>query len=211
MQIAITRPVRIGDSVCIEGNWGYVEDLRHTFEIVRTWDDRRLVLPLRYLVTEPYEDWTFNDTHIVKPIYLYADFGVDVDAVRERFEELLRASDEWDERQEPTLQVTSLGDDAVEIRALCSAKDTSIVNILLWIISGGIAGWLGRLIVTGSGLGQIGNIVVGIAGAFIGGFIADRVGIGAQSPGADRPTAVASFVWAVIGAVVLLVILNLRF
>lgn len=91
-----------------------------------------------------------------------------------------------------------------------TAKGVAL-NILLWIIFGGIAGWVGSLLVTGSGLGLIGNIVVGIVGAFIGGFIADRVGIGAQSRGADRPTSVASFVWAVVGAVVLLLVLNLIF
>lgn len=86
-----------------------------------------------------------------------------------------------------------------------------MINFLLWIIFGGIAGWVGSLIVGGSGLGLIGNIIVGIVGAFIGGFIADRVGIGNESPGADRPTSIASFIWAVVGAVVLLVILNLIF
>lgn len=85
------------------------------------------------------------------------------------------------------------------------------MNILLWIVFGGLAGWIGSLIVAGSGLGLLGNILVGIAGAFIGGFIADRVGIAEQSPGADRPTSIASFVWAVVGAVVLLVLLNLIF
>ena len=86
-----------------------------------------------------------------------------------------------------------------------------MINILLWIIFGGLAGWIGSLIVGGSGLGLIGNIIVGIVGAFIGGFIADRVGIGNQSRGADRPTSIASFIWAVVGAVALLLILNLIF
>jgi uncharacterized membrane protein YeaQ/YmgE (transglycosylase-associated protein family) len=82
-------------------------------------------------------------------------------------------------------------------------NDESMMNILLWIVFGGLAGWIGSLIIAGSGLGLLGNILVGIAGAFIGGFIADRVGVAQQSPGADRPTSIASFVWAVIGAVVL--------
>ena len=125
IQLAITQPVRIGDSVYIENNWGYIEDLGYTFAQVRTWDDRRLLIPLRYLVTEPYENWTLDDAHIIKPIYLYADYRVDVEKVREKFADLLKASDEWDERQEPTVQVTSVSDDAVEIRALCSARDPS--------------------------------------------------------------------------------------
>ena len=84
------------------------------------------------------------------------------------------------------------------------------MNILLWIVFGGLAGWIASLIV-GAGLGVFWSIVVGIIGAFIGGWIADRVGVGAESKGADRPTSIASFIWAVVGAVVLLFLLNLIF
>ncbi len=84
------------------------------------------------------------------------------------------------------------------------------MNILLWIVFGGLAGWIASLIV-GTGLGILWSIIVGIVGAFLGGWIADRVGVGAQEPGADRPTSIASFIWAVIGAAILLVIVNLIF
>lgn len=84
------------------------------------------------------------------------------------------------------------------------------MNIILWIIFGGIAGWVASLIVGSSGqFGIIGNIVVGIVGAFLGGWIGDKVGVGKGEAGADRPTNILGFVWAVIGAVVLLIILNL--
>lgn len=82
------------------------------------------------------------------------------------------------------------------------------MNILLWIIFGGIAGWLATVIVGNEeGIGLLGNIIIGIIGAFLGGWIADKMGAGG-SPGAERPTTVWSFVWAVIGAVLVLLILN---
>ena len=83
------------------------------------------------------------------------------------------------------------------------------MNILLWIIFGGAAGWIASLLVTGSGLGLVGNVLIGIAGAFVGGYLGDRLGVGAGKPGTDRPTSLAGFVWAVIGAALLLLILNL--
>ncbi len=84
-----------------------------------------------------------------------------------------------------------------------------MTNILLWIISGGLAGWLASLLMgDDAGLGIIGNVVVGIIGAFIGGFIFDKIGHG-QAPGAERPTAVMPFIAAVVGAVVLLFIIDL--
>ena len=86
------------------------------------------------------------------------------------------------------------------------------MNLVLWLIFGGIAGWVASLIVgNDAGLGIIGNIVVGIVGAFIGGWIADQVGVKAGQPGADRPTSLWGFVWAVAGAVVLLFAINFIF
>lgn len=86
------------------------------------------------------------------------------------------------------------------------------MNILLWIIFGGLAGWIATLI-TGAdvGFGILGNIVVGIIGAFLGGWIADKVNFKAETPGADRPTTVWSFLWAVVGAVILLFVIGLLF
>lgn len=84
-----------------------------------------------------------------------------------------------------------------------------MVNLILWIIFGGLAGWLASVFVgADGGMGIISNVIVGIVGAFLGGWIADKMGMGGND-GAERPTSIASFVWAVLGAVVLLLILNL--
>ncbi|GAB5517880.1 MAG: hypothetical protein RhofKO_01310 [Rhodothermales bacterium] len=125
IQIALAKPVRIGDSIYYKGNWGFVEDITYTYILIQIWDNRRLVIPLRYFLSHPIENWTIRDAHLVKPIYLYADYTLDVDRVREKFDALLRADEEWDEEHEPTVQVTSAGDETIEIRALCSAKDPS--------------------------------------------------------------------------------------
>ncbi len=85
------------------------------------------------------------------------------------------------------------------------------MNIILWIIFGGVAGWVASMI-TGNdpGMGILANIVVGIIGALIGGWVADRLGVGGEA-GPDRPTSIVSFLVAVLGAVVLLFLLNLFF
>ncbi|MFP4308745.1 MAG: mechanosensitive ion channel family protein [Desulfococcaceae bacterium] len=60
MQIAITQPVSIGDSVLFEDNWGYVEEIAYTYITIRTWDQRRLVVSLRYFLTHPVENWSMK-------------------------------------------------------------------------------------------------------------------------------------------------------
>ncbi|MGB3775512.1 MAG: mechanosensitive ion channel domain-containing protein, partial [Leeuwenhoekiella sp.] len=97
IQIAITRPARIGDVVIINDDWGYVEDIRFTYMVVRTWDLRRLVVPLKKIVTETFENWSMTSAHQVRPIVLYADYHIDVNKVRNKFKELVEQSDKWDE------------------------------------------------------------------------------------------------------------------
>jgi uncharacterized membrane protein YeaQ/YmgE (transglycosylase-associated protein family) len=76
--------------------------------------------------------------------------------------------------------------------------------LVFWIIIGGIAGWLASNVVRGAGLGIGGNVIVGIIGAIIGGFIFNLMG--ASGVGGFNLWSV--FV-AFIGAVVLLFIARL--
>ncbi len=57
------------------------------------------------------------------------------------------------------------------------ADVVSTVGILGWIIIGGIAGALAGRVVDGGGFGIIGDIVVGIVGALLGGFLAHLLGV----------------------------------
>jgi uncharacterized membrane protein YeaQ/YmgE (transglycosylase-associated protein family) len=83
------------------------------------------------------------------------------------------------------------------------------MNIFLWILFGGLAGWLASLIAgRGAEMGVLANIVVGIAGAFLGGWIADRLGFGGKL-GVERPTSFVNFSTAVLGAILFLFLLNL--
>ncbi len=77
------------------------------------------------------------------------------------------------------------------------------MNIIAWIVLGGVAGWLAGLLTKGSGQGLLTNILVGIVGAFVGGWLFGLLG-GRGVTGFD----VYSLLVAVVGAVVLLVILR---
>jgi uncharacterized membrane protein YeaQ/YmgE (transglycosylase-associated protein family) len=79
------------------------------------------------------------------------------------------------------------------------------VGILAWIVVGVIAGWLAKMVVPGQGPGGvIGDMVVGIVGAIIGGWIWNYFGhVGAT--GINLPSILVAFV----GAVVLLLIVRL--
>ena len=76
------------------------------------------------------------------------------------------------------------------------------MGIIGWIILGGLAGWIASMIAgTDRKQGLLGNIVVGIIGAFVGGFIFNLFG-GAGVTGFN----IWSFIVAVVGSVILLFI-----
>jgi len=81
----------------------------------------------------------------------------------------------------------------------------TIEAILILIVVGAVAGWLAGLLVRGFGLGLIGNIVVGIVGAFLASWLLPRVGVSFTVGNA----LVTSILYATIGAVILLLLVGL--
>lgn len=78
-----------------------------------------------------------------------------------------------------------------------------LVNILLWIILGAVAGWIASMIMgTNAGMGPVANIIVGIVGAIIGGFLVSLFGISVDT------FSIEGLLVAILGAVVLLFIIG---
>ena len=125
IQIALTRPARIGDTVIIDDDWGYVEDIRFTYMVVRTWDERRLIVPLKEIISKTFENWSMTNAHQIRPIILHVDYKIDVNAIRSKFEELLENEEKWDRDHPPVVQVVDMSEKTMQVRALCSAKDAS--------------------------------------------------------------------------------------
>lgn len=81
----------------------------------------------------------------------------------------------------------------------------SIESILIWLALGAITGWVAGKLYQGSGFGLATNIIIGIVGSFLGGWLAGRLGIsGAETGGFS----IASILTAVVGAVILLFVIG---
>jgi uncharacterized membrane protein YeaQ/YmgE (transglycosylase-associated protein family) len=76
------------------------------------------------------------------------------------------------------------------------------MGILVWIIVGGIAGFVASKVLTGKGMGLLWDIGVGIVGAFLGGWLAGLAGI----PVSTGTFTVSGIVAAFVGAVILLLV-----
>ncbi|MHC4528179.1 MAG: mechanosensitive ion channel family protein, partial [Planctomycetota bacterium] len=125
LQIAFTQPIRVDDVVIVENEWGRIEEITLTYVVVKIWDLRRLVLPITYFIEKPFQNWTRVTADILGTVFLYVDYTVPVDAVREQLQKVLNKSEYWDKKV-CVLQVTNASDRTVELRALVSAADASL-------------------------------------------------------------------------------------
>jgi uncharacterized membrane protein YeaQ/YmgE (transglycosylase-associated protein family) len=81
------------------------------------------------------------------------------------------------------------------------------MNLIIWLVIGGIVGWLASIIMKRDGQqGIVLNVIVGIVGALLAGYlISPLVGVGSINSGLS----IGSFLVSLLGAVVLLAIVNL--
>jgi small-conductance mechanosensitive channel len=124
IQIAITQPIRINDTVTLENELGTVEEISLTYVVVRIWDLRRLIVPINYFLEKPFQNLTRTSTNLLCPILFFADYSLPIDTIRKKFMEILKASKFWDQ-QVATLQVTDVQENMIKVRALASAKDSA--------------------------------------------------------------------------------------
>jgi len=82
-----------------------------------------------------------------------------------------------------------------------------LMNILGWIVIGLLAGFVAGQVMKGSGYGIVGDVIVGLVGAVVGGFLASLLGLGGLN--SNDPISWGSFFIAVIGAIVLIAVLRL--
>ena len=124
LQLAITQPIRIDDVVIVENEWGRIEDITLTYVVVKIWDLRRLIVPMTYFLEKPFQNWTHISADLLGTVFLYVDYTIPVEAVREELKRIAESSPLWD-KQVCTLQVTNTSERTIELRALVSAADAS--------------------------------------------------------------------------------------
>jgi small-conductance mechanosensitive channel len=124
LQLAITQPIRVEDAVVINGEWGWVEEFTSTYVVIRLWDWRRQIVPLSYFFENVFTNWTRSSSSIIGSVFLYLDWTIPVERVRQKATEVVKASKLWD-GQVVNLQVSDAKEETIELRILASASDSS--------------------------------------------------------------------------------------
>ncbi len=121
IQIALTQPFLLDDLVLVEGEYGQIEEITLTYVTVRTWDLRRLVLPITYFVEKPFQNWSRVSTDLLGTVFLHLDYQVPLGELRRELKRLLESNDKWD-RKVCALQVTEANERTVQVRAVVSSS-----------------------------------------------------------------------------------------
>jgi len=143
LAIAFGDMVRIGDEVVVDGEVGTVDEITVSYLVLRTWDERRLTMPVSYFTSKPFENWSRGGPQLTGTVYLQLDHSAPVDALREQTEELVRANDLWDGRKW-SLVVTDSTPTTLEVRVAASARTSNDLWTLRCDLREQLVGWLQR-------------------------------------------------------------------
>ena len=127
IQLSLTQPVRLGDLVVIEKEQGEIEEIRLTYVIVRTWDRRRLVVPIVKLLDSTFENWSLGSLEQTSSVALKLDFSADLEVMRAYFETLLTQAPidtMWDGKRHSVTVIDS-DDRTATVRFAASVADSA--------------------------------------------------------------------------------------
>jgi small-conductance mechanosensitive channel len=141
IQMAVTEPIRIDDHVVIEGEQGRVEDIRMTYVVIRTGDERRVIVPTSKFLETTFQNWTRVGSGITGSVVLAVNPGTAIAPIRTAYADLLSRHAEWDKRS-GALQVTASRVDMIELTLVMSASDPANLGKLRLALREEMLEWL---------------------------------------------------------------------
>ncbi|MFM5885494.1 MAG: mechanosensitive ion channel family protein [Novosphingobium sp.] len=141
MQIALTEPIRIGDFVVVDGESGRVEDIRLSYVVIRTVDERRIIVPTSKFLDGIFQNWTRAGGGITGSVVLPIKPGNPIGPIRQAYEDLLAANPDWDKRT-GALQVSEAQIGSIELKLVMSAAGPTALGRLRPAMREAMLEWL---------------------------------------------------------------------
>ncbi len=141
VQMAVNEPIRLGDLVVVDGHTGRVEEIHMSYVIVRSWDERAIVVPTSVFLEQTFENWSRKNERLTGPVFLRLHPESDIDRIRAEFEAFLKTQATWDGRM-GTLVMTEAFIDNVELRLAVSAATIADLTELRFAVREHMIAWL---------------------------------------------------------------------
>jgi len=116
--IAFAQPIRLGDSVTIDGEYGTVETIGLFYTYIKTWDNRRLIIPNKLLSDQTIRNFTLIDTEMPAVVSLRLSYDADLDVVREYLISEAKAHPAFAGSPEPVVQMVDADELGVTVRLM---------------------------------------------------------------------------------------------
>lgn len=141
VQIAFTQPIRIDDAVTVQNEFGHVEEISSTYVVIRLPDQRRMIVPLKFFLDQPFQNWTRESSDLISDFNILVDQRVPVDGLRARIEAVARETPLWDGRLIKVM-VNDIKERTQEIRIRASAANSANAADLRSHIREAVIAWL---------------------------------------------------------------------
>lgn len=123
--IAFAQPIRLGDSVEVDGEYGTVESIGLFYTNIRTWDNRRLVIPNKLLSDRAIRNYTLVDPTMPALLVIRLEYGADVESVRSLLLTEAREHRLFIPEPAPSVSVVDADDMGVSVRLMAWARTQS--------------------------------------------------------------------------------------
>jgi len=121
--INITCPIRLGDAVMVRGEYGFVEEIALSHTIIRTWDNRRMVIPNSVLDDEVIINYSLKDPKKLFGITMGVPYDTDLEKVAGIMIEEAKNHPDVLPEFEPSFSVLNFDEGAITLRLLFMGKD----------------------------------------------------------------------------------------
>jgi len=121
--IQVSRPFRIGDHVLFRGDYGMIEEitLRHT--IIRTWDNRRLIVPNSVFDSEVIVNYFIKDPTMIGMVFIDVPYETDIDLAKKVMIETAASHPNVLKDMTPMVHLLEFGENGAKLRLIFRAKD----------------------------------------------------------------------------------------
>jgi small-conductance mechanosensitive channel len=121
--ISFSAPVRIKDAVIFRNDFGWIEEILLMHTVIKTWDNRRVIIPNSLLANEVIENWTVRDPTLLGAVTVYVDYACDVDKVKIWVKEIVDASPYSSKEKLAVVQVVDFTEKSMVLRILGKGED----------------------------------------------------------------------------------------
>ncbi|KAF9585814.1 hypothetical protein BGW38_000636 [Lunasporangiospora selenospora] len=122
LTIALTQPFLLEDQVMVNEDVGHIEEIQSQYVIVRTLDERRLVVPLTWFLGNIFQNWSRNSSRQIAECKVYVNYGAPIPRIRHAFLKFARGHPLYDGRH-CSLLVSDCTAGTVELNCQVSVRN----------------------------------------------------------------------------------------